>query len=147
MTPGLTYSYVFEAFDKAGNKRNVVGQGFAVTAYRIDAPEGQTLLFSATELQSAAGAPVASAAPGGTETPAAPLILLEAASWLNQSELSRPIKVTATARSQDLADALAGNVKRALAPLVLGDPTRLDAVALVEADAPEAGTLSIAPGK
>ena len=37
--------------------------------------------------------------------------------------------------------------KRALAPLVLGDPARLEAVALVERDAPEAGTLSIAPAK
>ena len=147
VTPGLTYSYVFEAHDKAGNKRNVVGQGFAVTAYRIDGPDGPTLLFSATELQSAAGASSAPAAPGGSETPAAPPILLEAASWLNQVELSRPIQVTATARSQEMADALANNVKRTLAPLVLGDPTRLAAVALVEADAPEGGMLSIATSK
>ena len=147
VTPGLTYSYVFEAHDKAGNKRNVVGQGFAVTAYRVDAPEGPTLLFSATELQSTAGTPNASAAPGGSEMPTAPPILLEAASWMNQAELSRSIKVTATARSQELADALANNVKRALAALVLGDPARLDAVALVEADAPESGTLAIAPAK
>jgi hypothetical protein len=142
VTPGLTYSYVFEAYDKAGNKKNVVGQGFTVAAYRIDAPEGPTLLFSGTELQSAAAA-----APGARETPAAAPILLEAASWLNQSELSKPIRVTATARSQELADLLAGNLVRALQPLVLGDASRLNAVALVEADAPEAGTLSIAPGK
>ena len=147
VTPGLTYSYVFEAHDKAGNKRNVVGQGFAVTAYRVDAPEGPTLLFSATELQSTAGTPNASAAPGGSEMPTAPPILLEAASWMNQAELSRSIKVTATARSQELADALASNVKRALTALVLGNPARLDAVALVEADAPESGTLAIAPAK
>ena len=35
VTPGLTYSYVFEAFDRAGNKRNIVGPGFTVPAYRI----------------------------------------------------------------------------------------------------------------
>jgi len=145
VTPGLTYSYVFEAHDKAGNKRNVVGPGFAVTAYRIDAPEGPTLLFSATELRSAAGAPAA--APGAGEPPA-PLILLEAASWLNQSErVSQTIRVTATARTQELADQLAGNVKRVLAPLVIGDPARVEAVALAEPDAPEAGTLSIAAAK
>jgi len=148
VTPGRTYSYVFEAHDKAGNKRNVVGQGFAVTAYRIDAPEGPTLLFSGTELRSPAGASLAPAASGGSETPAAAPILVEAASWLNQSErLSRPIRVTATARSQELADQLAGSVQRALAPLVLGDPARVEAVSLVQSDAPEAGTLSIAPGK
>jgi len=147
VTPGLTYSYVFEAHDKAGNKRNVVGQGFAVTAYRIDAPEGPTLLFSASELRSAAGAPAATGAPGAGEPPA-PLILLEAASWLNQSErVSQTIRVTATARTQELADLLAGNVRRALAPLVIGDPARVEAVALVEPDSPEAGTLSIAAAK
>lgn len=147
VTPGLTYSYVFEAYDKAGNKRNVVGQGFAVTAYRIDAPEGPTLLFSATELRSAAGAPTAPAAPGAGETPAPP-ILLEAASWLNQSErVSQTIRVTATARTREQADLLAGNVRRALAPLVIGDPARVEAVALAEPDAPEAGTLSIAAAK
>lgn len=145
VTPGLTYSYVFEAHDKAGNKRNVVGPGFAVTAYRIDAPEGPTLLFSATELRPAAGA--ATAATGAGEPPA-PLILLEAASWLNQSErVSQTIRVTATARTQELADQLAGNVKRVLAPLVIGDPARVEAVALAEPDAPEAGTLSIAAAK
>lgn len=147
VTPGLTYSYVFEAYDRAGNKRNVVGQGFTVTAYRIDAPEGPTLLFSATELHSAAGAQIAPAASEGSGPPPAP-ILLEAASWLNQSErLTRPIRVTAIARSQEQAGLLAGSVVRALAPLVLGDSERLEAVAVVEPDAPEAGTLSIAPGK
>jgi hypothetical protein len=147
VTPGLTYSYVFEAYDKAGNKRNVVGQGFSVTAYRIDSAEGPTLLFSATELRSPAVAPGASVAPGTAEPPA-PLILLEAASWLNQSErISQTIRVTATARSQELADLLAGNVRRALAPLVIGDPARVEAVALVEPDSPEAGTLSIAAAK
>jgi len=147
VTPGVTYSYVFEAFDRAGNKKNVVGQGFKVTAYRVDAPEGPTLLFSASELYSAAGAQNATAGPG-SEAPAAPPILLEAASWLNQSDrLSQPIRVTATARTFELAENLAGSVKRTLAPLVLGDPARLDAVAVVEPDAPEAGTLRIAPGK
>ena len=147
LTPGLTYSYVIEAFDRAGNKRNVVGQGFSVTTFRLDSPEGPTLLFSGTELNVAAGAHRASAAPGASEPPAAP-ILLETASWLNQSDrLTRPIVVTATARSQELADQLAQSVKRALAPLVLGDPMRLEAVAVVEADAPEAGTLAIGPGR
>ena len=55
--------------------------------------------------------------------------------------------MTATARTFELAENLAGSVKRTLAPLVLGDPARLDAVAVVEPDAPEAGTLRIAPGK
>ena len=147
VTPGLTYSYVFEAFDRAGNKKNVVGQGFKVTAYRVSTAEGTTLLFSASELHSAAGAQNAPAALGSSEAPAAPPILLEAASWLNQSErVSQPIRVTATARTLELAENLAGSVKRTLAPLVLGDPVRIDVVAMVEPDAPEAGTIRIAPG-
>ena len=145
VTPGLTYSYVFEAFDRAGNKRNVVGQGFTVTAYRIDSPDGPTLLMSASELRTA-GAPIVPTAPG--EAPAAPPILLEAASLLNQSDrLSRPIRVTVVARSKEQADGIAGSVKRTLAPLVIGDPARLEALALVEPDAPEAGTLTIAATK
>ena len=147
VTPGLTYSYVFEAFDRAGNKRNVVGQGFTVAAYRIESPEGPTLLLSGSELQSSSSAQPATAT-GAGETPTAPPILLEAASWLNQSgRLSQPIRVTVTARSQELADLIAGNVKRSLAPFVLGDPARLETVALAEADAPEAGTLTIAATK
>jgi hypothetical protein len=145
VTPGLTYSYVFEAFDRAGNKRNVVGQGFSVTAYRMTTPEGPLLLFSATELNAAGVATVAHAAPAGAEAPGAPPLLLEAASWLNQTgPPTRPIRVTATARSLEQADQLAASVKRALAPHVVGDPARLEAVAVVEADAPEAGTLAIA---
>jgi hypothetical protein len=148
VTPGLTYSYVFEAYDKAGNKRNVVGQGFTVTAYRLNGPDGPIMVFSATQLAGAAGAQIAPAAQGGTEPPPAAPILLEVASWLNQSErLTQPIKVTATARSFEQADQLGGSVTRALSPLVLGDPVRLTYVAVVEPDAPEAGTLSIAPGK
>src|SRR5690349_2762382 len=50
VTPGLTYSYVFEAHDRAGNKRNFVGQGFAVSAYRVDSPSGQTLVLSGHDL-------------------------------------------------------------------------------------------------
>jgi hypothetical protein len=90
---------------------------------------------------------LAPAALGAGEPPAPP-ILLEAASWLNQSErISQTIRVTATARTQEQADQLAGNVKRVLAPLVIGDPARVEAVALAEPDAPEAGTLSIAAAK
>lgn len=30
--PGVTYSYVFEAYDRAGNKRRMVGEGFTIRA-------------------------------------------------------------------------------------------------------------------
>src|SRR5207249_9291610 len=62
VTPGLTYSYVFEAYDRAGNKRNFVGPGFTVPAYRIQTAEGPVLTFGGSSLAvdaSKAGAGVA----------------------------------------------------------------------------------------
>src|SRR5262249_46218459 len=46
VVPGLTYSHVFEAYDRAGNKRNFVGEGFKVSAYKLDTPGGPVLVFS-----------------------------------------------------------------------------------------------------
>src|SRR5512132_3742153 len=54
VAPGRTYSHVFEAWDKAGNKRHFVGRGFSVTTYRTDGPNGPTLLFSGRELEAPA---------------------------------------------------------------------------------------------
>src|SRR5207253_1958091 len=51
VVPGLTYSYVFEAFDKAGNKRNFVGEGFSISAYRMGTLEDPMLVFSGHELE------------------------------------------------------------------------------------------------
>jgi hypothetical protein len=139
VTPGLTYSYVFEAFDRAGNKRNFVGPGFTVPAYRIDTAEGPVLTFGGASL---AADPTAT----GPAAMATPAILLESASWLNQSErLTRPIRVTVTARSAEQAQALADRTMRTLGPLVLGDPARLRRVTIAQPDAPEGGTITIAP--
>ena len=144
VAPGLTYSYVFEAYDRAGNKRNFVGQGFSVSAYRLETPQGTALLFSAHPLVSWLAARDLG---GATTSAAVPPILLEAASWLNQSEsINRPIQVMAHARTYEQANRLAGAVARALGPLVIGDPARLRAVAMAEPDAPEEGTLAIRPG-
>src|SRR5262245_59259369 len=46
--PGLTYSYVLEARDKAGNKRNFVGQGFELPSYRLQGKTGPELAFIGT---------------------------------------------------------------------------------------------------
>jgi hypothetical protein len=138
--PGLTYSYVFEAVDRAGNKRNFVGRGFQVNAYRIDAADGPVLVFTGAELDPAGARPGADPAP-------APIVL-EAASWLNQAPpSSAPIRVTATARSLDQADQLARRVAAALTPYVAFDPARLQPVAEVQPDAPDGGTVRIAPGR
>jgi hypothetical protein len=140
VTPGLTYSYVFEAYDRAGNKRNFVGEGFTVASYRLDTPAGPVLTFGGGNLGVEAGI---------TSRPAAaapPPILVEAASWLNQSaHVDQPLRIVVSARTADQAQALADRVTHALASLVIGDPARLRAVTQVQPDAPEAGTVTIGP--
>jgi len=140
VVPGLTYSYVLEAHDRAGNKRNFVGQGFRVSAYRLESAEGPLMVLSARELPAIA--------PGRTLTGAAtnaPPILLEAATWLNQRPRpNQPVRVTVTSKSYEEAQALADQVTRWMAPHVLGDPARIHAMAEVEPDAPEGGTIRIA---
>ena len=122
-----------------------VGQGFSVSAYRLDGPDGPTLLFTASNLAPGDGSSSTALDQVGTMPPP---ILLEAASWLNQSErIARPIQVTATARSYEQADRLARMVMGVLAPRVLGDPARIRSSAVVAPDAPEAGTLAIGPAR
>ena len=137
--PGLTYSYVLEAHDKAGNKRNFVGEGFKVSAYRLDTPNGPTLAFSGRQLPSQD--PRRPATADASVTP----LLVEAASWLNQApNPARPIKVTATARTMDQAQSLAASVAKQIAPHLIGDPSRLQTTAEVRPDAPEGGNVVIA---
>jgi len=148
VVPGRTYSSVFEAYDRAGNKRHFVGEGFVVSAYRQDSPSGPVMVFSAagvfTPGELAAVAVGGQPEPLSTAPSPAPPILREAASWLNQSaRQSLPIRVTATARSFEEANGLADALAGALGPLVLGGAGRIQPVAQVEADAPEGGTVTI----
>ena len=126
--PGLTYSYVFEAFDEAGNKRNFMGDAFTVNPYIREEKTGITLLVPGTEL--------AGKTPAGMPSP----ILLETASWLNQLErVDTPIVVEAQARTRDEAVALATKVTDALPALLLGPKNRLEVRQNVVPDAPETG--------
>ena len=100
------------------------------------------MALSARELPALApGRSLASAGP-------APPILIEVASWLNQRpQPNQPVRVTVSARNQDEAQALADFVTRSITPYLIGDPARLQAIAEVQADAPEGGTIRIAPAK
>jgi hypothetical protein len=135
--PGRTYSYIFEARDRAGNKRNFVGEGFQVAAYRLETAQGPVLAFTGSEGASARSN-------DGSPRPASPFVL-EAASWINQTSSAKPVRVTATARNNEQANALAKDVSRSLAPMLLGDPARVQVQTHVQADAFEAGTVQIAP--
>ena len=76
-----------------------------------------------------------------------PPILIEAASWLNQRPQQGGVRVTVTARNSDEAQALADFVTRSMSPYLIGDPSRVQAIAEVQADAPDGGTVRIAPAK
>ena len=147
VTPGMTYSYVFEAFDKAGNKRRFVGRGFRVSAYRTAGAEGPVMLFSGAELSgSDASSGAGELSSDGSGNPdAAPPIVLEAATWLNQSlSPTQPVRISVTARTIDEADRLGPRIAQWLAPALLGDPSRLSTASEVQADAPEEGIVRIA---
>lgn len=144
VVPGLTYSYVLEARDKAGNKRNFVGQGFKVSAYRMDSVENPVMVFTARELSSPD--PTRPASSPGEREASAP-ILIEAAGWLNQSPKAlQSVRVTATARTLEQAQNLCALVTRQMAPHLLGDPARVQAVSEVQPDAPEGGAVRIVAG-
>jgi hypothetical protein len=135
--PGLTYSYRLDTVDPAGNRRTTVGRGFDLPAYRLADDAAQTLVFAGDKIISP-----------DRVTPLADLVasplILAAASWLNQTPgLSSPIEIRATARSQELAEALAAAVDAALSPLVCGDPARVTTAVRVVADAPDAGVVEV----
>jgi len=147
VTPGLTYSYVFEAHDRAGNKRNFVGQGFTVSAYRVDSPSGQTLVMSGHDLV-VPGAEATGYGPGAASRANQSPIFLEVASWLNQSpKVREPVRVAVAARTMDQASSLANRAVTALSGRVIGDPARIQVVPEIAADAPEDGVLRIGSAK
>jgi hypothetical protein len=126
---------VFEAHDKAGNKRNFVGEGFRVSAFRYGTPQGPILIFAGTELERAGGA-----AWGPDETPP---IVLQIASELNQEPGERRVRIEVTARSAAEANALGGRLMRWMSPHLIGDPARLESVGFVASDAPAGAAVRV----
>ena len=133
--PGASYSYVFEARDKAGNKRHFVGEGFRVDAFRFDTSQGPTLVFAGTELTRPGGLPW-----GPDE---APPIVLQVATELNQQPSERAVRIEVTARSTEEANALGRRLMRWLSPHLLGDPARLESVGFVASDAPVGAAVKV----
>jgi hypothetical protein len=147
VTPGLTYSYYFEAFDKAGNKRNFVGEGFKVSAYRADSSAGPVLVFSGQSVIAAQknGRAFGMGAANGSR--AVPAVILEAVSWINHaSSVSQPIQVTVNARSYEQANFLAKQVAATMSELALGDPSRVRTSAEVAPDAADGGVVRVSLG-
>lgn len=137
MQPGYTYSYVVEAWDRAGNRRNFVGKGFGLPAYRIETDEGIHFMFGGDEIRETVSS-------RSRDSAAAPQVILEAASRINQiAPVDRRVRVVVTARTFDQASEMAGGVTGSLGSLLLGSPARIQDVVDVRADAPEAGTVVI----
>lgn len=135
--PGLTYSYVLEAFDKAGNRRRFVGEGFGIDAYRLEGDTGNRFLVSGDQWRAAAreAAPVPST------------FLLETASWINRvAGPGEPVVVTATAGSYAEAVTLGDQVAAELRPLLPGDDVRVAVAAVAQPGAPAGGILDIGTG-
>ncbi len=135
VAPGLTYSFVLETYDKAGNKRHFTGDGFEIDAYRLEGDLGPRFLVSGDQWRS-----------DSTGNGRHSALLLEAASRFNlRLRDDVPIEIRATARSIAKAEALGSNVADALTPLLAGGRVRLVVTTVVEEGAPPAGTLLLQP--
>jgi hypothetical protein len=131
--PGLTYSYSLEAFDRAGNKRTFVGDGFQVPSYRMGEDGFRHMVIGGAQLGSD---------PNATQLQT-PRVLLDAASWINQAELQEVVQVVATARTYEQADALGQFVSRHLQQHVVGPPTRMIVQTDVQPTAPARGAVTL----
>jgi hypothetical protein len=126
--PGITYSYVFEAQDRAGNRRRLVGEGFQVPPYQVESGPELVILV-----------------PGDRVSAATAPCLEEVADRLNLiCDPLAPVVLRATARSFDEADALAERVRARLSPRLLGNPARLKVETQVEPGLAPGGSVVIA---
>lgn len=130
-SPGLVHSYVLEAHDRAGNRRNFAGDSFEIAAYRTGGVTAPRMILAGKHLEETAA--------DGT-----PLLLLEVASRVNQVEdVERPVRINVLARSHAQAEALAERVMGALKPRLLGPQTRVMSFTQVAADAPETAVIEV----
>jgi hypothetical protein len=137
--PGLTYTYVFQAQDRAGNRRNFMGDGFSVPAYRRSSDAGVWFVFSGRS----AGLVGMQSRPRGSR-PVAPPMLVEIASRIHQSAaMGTVVRIRVIARRYEEGEALAQNVASSLSQLLMADPARIVQTVNVESDAPAGGTVIV----
>jgi len=125
----LTYSYVLNASDRAGNKRSFLGDSFKVPPRVVDGKGFTGLLFSvSTE---------------NFENEIGPLAL-ESASRLNQLvDATKPVQVEVTAPSFQMAKSIADGIAAAMRPSLLGDPARIATSTQVDAGGGELASVTI----
>lgn len=126
----LTYSYVLNATDKAGNKRSFVGDSFQIPPHVAQNKEGMSMSFSV---------PVESAT---DRVPDA--VVLEAATRLNQNVATNvPVKVEVTASTFNLAKSIADEVVATLQPHLYGEPARITVLTNVDTGGAERASVTI----
>jgi hypothetical protein len=135
--PGLTYSYSLEAFDRAGNKRTFVGDGFQVPSYRTGEDGFRHMVIGGQQLGND---------PNATSLQT-PHVLLDAASWINQAGMQEVVQVVATARTYEQADALGHFVSRHLLQNVVGPESRMIVQTEVQPTAPARGAVTLEIGE
>ncbi len=126
----LTYSYVLNATDKAGNKRSFVGDSFQIPPHMAQNKDGMSMSFSV---------PVESATDRVPDE-----VVLEAATRLNQNVATNvPVKVEVTAPTFNLAKSIADEVVATLQPHLYGEPARVVVVTNVDTGGAERASVTI----
>ena len=127
----LTYSYVLNAMDKAGNKRSFVGDSFQIPPHLDEKGADVRMSFA-----------VATDAPSVPEA-----YIREAASRINESgNASRAVRVEVTAPTFAAAKSIADEVVNSLRPLLRGEDSRVSATTLVDAGGAERAAIVIQTG-
>jgi len=126
----LTYSYVLNATDKAGNKRSFVGDSFQIPPHVAQNKEGMSMSFS-VHVESATD-----------RVPDA--VVLEAATRLNQNVATNvPVKVEVTASTFNLAKSIADEVVATLQPHLYGEAARITVLTNVDTGGAERASVTI----
>jgi hypothetical protein len=129
----LTYSYVLNASDKAGNKRSFVGDAFTLPPHVAQSKEGVSMSFAV---------PVESVNERVSES-----IVLDAATRLNQSVAPTvPVQIKVTAPTFNLSKSIADEVVALLKPHLYGDASRITVVTDVDNGSAERASVTIRTG-
>jgi len=130
----LTYSYVLNAADKAGNKRSFVGDSFQLPPHITEGKDGVSMSFSV---------PVA-----GADERVSSAVILEAATRLNHGATpATPVRVEVTAPTFNIAKSIADEVVATLQPHLYGEPSRVAVTTQVDAGSAELASVTIRTGK
>lgn len=128
--PDLTYSYVLNATDKAGNKRSFVGDAFTLPPHVAQSKDAVSMSFPVPVESVQERVPVA--------------VVLEAATRLNHSSAPTvPVRVEVTGPSAAIAKSIGDEVVASLTPHLYGDPARVTVVASVDTGSAERASVTI----